>query len=52
MRTVWLATLFVLLMILQGVFLTEAFGTSPGTLIQLTANHPAYFLARAKDYSQ
>jgi len=45
MRVPALLLLFVLLMVLHGVFLTEAFYTQPGTLIQLNASRPLYYAA-------
>lgn len=52
MRLLCLAGMFVVLMILQGLFLTEAFGSQPGTQIQMAANRPVYFVAAAPVYSQ
>jgi hypothetical protein len=52
MRLLWLSLLFVFLLVLQMFFLTEAFGSQPGTQVQMNANRPVYFVAAARDYSQ
>jgi hypothetical protein len=44
-RVLALSVAFILLIILHGFFLVEAFGGQPGTLIQLAASKPLYFVA-------
>jgi len=50
MRLSLLLALFVGLMVLQTVVLTEAFG-QPGTQIQMNASKPLYFVAAVPNYS-
>jgi hypothetical protein len=51
MRILGLVVLFIGILVLQGLMLTEAFGTSPGTNIQLNANRPVGWIAAAPNYS-
>jgi len=46
-----LLALFALIMVIQAVSLTEAFGGQPGTQIQMQANKPIVYVARVPDYS-
>jgi len=52
MQFIGLLVLFGAIMILQSLVLTEAFGTSPGTQIQMNANHPVYFVTAMPEYVQ
>ena len=49
MRIFGLSLLFLAVLILQGIFLTEAFGTSPGTAIQMAANNPPTWIVVEKE---
>jgi len=50
MQLIGLILLFAALMMVQGLVVTEAFYTSPGTQIQMNASHPVYFVAAAPEY--
>jgi hypothetical protein len=53
MQCIWLLlALFVGILILHGFFVTEAFGSQPGTQIQMNANRPVYFVTTAPVYSR
>jgi hypothetical protein len=50
MRLLGLTLLFAFVMVLQGLFLVEAFHTSNGTLVQMAASQPIMFVAEARNY--
>jgi hypothetical protein len=43
MRLGWLIALFIVILAVQAITMTEAFG-QPGTQIQMNANRPVYFV--------
>ena len=51
MKLVGLTLLFLAVMAVQVLVLTEAFGSQPGTQIQMNANRPVFFVAAAPVYS-
>lgn len=52
MRLLWLLALFVGILVAHGLVMTEAFGSQPGTQVQMNANRPVYFVTTAPVYSK
>ena len=52
MQIIGLALLFLALMLLHGLVVTEAFYTSPGTQIQMNASRPVAWVVAAPEYVQ
>jgi len=50
MRLIGLTLLFVFVLVLQGLFMVEAFHTSNGTSVQMAASRPIMFVTEARDY--
>jgi len=51
MQILGLTLLFLAVLVLQGLVLIEAFGTSPGTQIQLNASHPAVWVTAVPEFA-
>jgi len=52
MQLLVLTVLFLAIMLVQSLVITEAFGTSPGTQIQMNANRPATWVVEVPEYVQ
>jgi hypothetical protein len=52
MKLLGLGLLFLALLLLQGLVVTEAFYTSPGTQIQMNSNHPVVWEVKVPEYVQ